>query len=411
MSTYRILFITTAFPPYEFSEALVNAKLAMALKNEGHDIQVIARPATTYYADAWSAAWASLKDQVHYPEIQERSFLNNVLMSVKGLLNYKLPVEGIRWGIDAEKIAYKLSQDKPFDLIMTRMPSLFPHLLGLRLAKSWGIPIISNWNDPTDDIRPLGHPVSAKSSFFFRYISRKAFSEVDMNTFPSEGLYRHFLNTNLKGLSSKVQIIPHIGFYPEFSLNHNPGQVPRVAHAGNMLNNIQLDLLLQSLHSLVKKGIVFEFHVFGVVQEKFLMEIESRGLNKSIFIHDPLAYVEMIQRLAEFDFLMILEAQYPEGILMLSKLSDYASLKKPIIALSPTKGVTADYFSNEKGFHLFDNTNQQQIENGLEKLFLQFPDISQPNHENRLWSEVEPAQIVSQYEGIFNALVTEKNKG
>ncbi|WP_192349206.1 hypothetical protein [Algoriphagus sp. Y33] len=405
MNTLRILFITTAFPPYEFSEALVNAKLVVSLKNEGMDIQVLARPASTYYAATWSDTWSSIRGQIHYPEIRKRSYLNDVLLTVKGLFYYKFPVEGIRWGIEAEKLAHKLHKDKPFDLVMSRMPSLFPHLLGIRLAKFWDIPIVANWNDPTDDIRPLGNPVSAKNSFLFKYISRRVFAQAHMNTFPSEGLYHHFLNTNLKGLYAKTEIVPHIGFYPDFTLDYKPGPIPRVAHAGNMLDNIQLDFLLESLRSLVQKGIDFEFHVFGVIQEKFLPEIESMGLKKFIVIHKPLEYAQMTRRLAEFDFLIILEAQYPEGILMLSKLSDYASLKKPIIAISPKNGVTADYFANENGFYLLDNTDRKQIENGLEKLFLDFPNTIQPSHENRLWSAVDPIRVVEQYKRIFKGLL------
>ena len=409
MKTVRILFITTAFPPYEFSEALVNAKLVMALKENGHDIHVISRPATIVYNDAWSGLWESLEHQVYYPSSGKISKLSKISSSLKGILRYKLPVEGIRWGLEAEKLAAELHQEKGFDLIMTRMPSLFPHLLGLRLGKAWNIPVVSNWNDPTDDIRPLGHKVSRKASFFFKLISRRAFSSATLNTFPSRQLLEHYLKTNLKGLTAATEIIPHIGFYPDFSLTHQVGEIPRIVHAGNMLDNIQLDLLLESLHSLAKKGLKFELHVFGMVQEKLLSAIPKLGLENCVFVHNPLGYSEMIEKLVQFDFLLILEAQCPEGILMLSKLSDYASLKKPIIALSPKNGVTANYFADQKGFHLFDNTNQTEIENGLEKILVEFPKHALPEPDNKLWSEVNPAQIVSQYARIFSSIIQPKN--
>ena len=39
----RILFITEAFPPYMFSEATVNAKLVLALREEGFTVDVISK--------------------------------------------------------------------------------------------------------------------------------------------------------------------------------------------------------------------------------------------------------------------------------------------------------------------------------------------------------------------------------
>lgn len=404
MNTLRILFITTAFPPYEFSEALVNAKLVMALKAEGHDIQVVSRPATIVYTDTWSGTWDSFQEDVYYPNSGETSKSKKIAATVRGLLRYKLPVEGIRWGLEAERLANKLHREKAFDLIMTRMPSLFPHLLGVRLSKAWNVPVISNWNDPTDDIRPLGEGVSRKKSFFLKYISRKTFKSAAVNTFPSKNLLQHYLQTNLRGLTAHTEIIPHIGFYADFPLDHTPGQIAKIAHAGNMLENIQLDLLMQSLHAILSKGLRFEFHIFGIVQEKLRDTIEKLGLQEAVIIHTPLSYAEMIRRLVTFDFLMLLEAQYPEGVLMLSKLSDYASLRKPIIALSPRQGVTRDYLAGESGFHVFDNTNQKEIEYGLECIVRKFPEVDHPKPDNKLWRSVMPDAIVKSYKRIFQRL-------
>ncbi|UZD23056.1 glycosyltransferase family protein [Algoriphagus halophytocola] len=404
MRSIRILFITTAFPPYEFSEALVNAKLVKSLMNKGHDVHVVSRPATIVYANSWSGEWEPFRDQVYYPNSSNKSKWEFLLKTIKGLLRYKLPVEGIRWGLEAEILANKLHQDKPFDVIMTRMPSLFPHMLGLRLGALWKVPVICNWNDPTDDIRPFGNKVSKCRSLLLKYISRKAFKSASLNTFPSKRLRDHYLKTNLSGISSPTEIVPHIGFYPDFELNHNQQGIVKIAHAGNMLDNINLDLLLVSFKSIWEKGLSFEFHVFGIVQQKLLSKIEAMGLEKAIIIHNPLRYTEMILRLMEFDYLMILEAQYEEGILMLSKLSDYASLGKPIIALSPRNGVTKDYLMGEKGFYVFDNSNQEEIEIGLTEIINEFPAIDFPRSDNRLWTDVNPSKILETYEQIFDRL-------
>lgn len=404
MKNRRILFLTTAFPPFEFSEGIVNAKLVLALKAKGHDVQVISRSATIAYANSWSKSWLPIQSQTHYPTQSAVTKSTLIFQTIKGLIRYGYPVEGIRWGLQAEALAAKLHQEKHFDLIMSRMPSLFPLLLGSRLAKIWGIPLISNWNDPTDDIRPLGEKVPWSKSQLMKSISRKVFRSATINTFPSNELMEHFLQTNLKGLKSQMEVIPHIGFSPEFSLAYVQCEVVRIAHAGNMLSNINLDLLLAAFHSIAQKGLGFEFHVFGIVQDHLIKTIEQLGLKNKIIIHQPLGYSEMVQRLVSYDYLLLLEAQYPKGILMLSKLSDYASLRKPVIAIAPRSGVTASYMANEPGFCLLDNTNQQEIEEGLESLIRKFPQIESPVVNNKLWKDVNPEAIADRYENLFEKL-------
>ncbi|GMQ29541.1 hypothetical protein [Algoriphagus confluentis] len=404
MKNKRILLLTTAFPPFEFSEGIVNAKLVLALKSRGHDVQVISRSATIAYAHSWSESWLPIQSQTHYPAQNEVNKLALLLQTLQGLLRYGYPVEGIRWGLQAEKLAAKLHQEKPFDLILSRMPSLFPHLLGEKLASAWKIPLISNWNDPTDDIRPLGHQVSRFQAWLMKRISRKVFQSANVNTFPSQELMEHFLLTNLKGLQSRVEIIPHIGFKPQFTLDYSKGKVVKIAHAGNMLSNINLDLLLAAFHNIAQRGLDFEFHVFGIVQDQLREKLDQLGLKEKIIIQTPLGYSEMVKKLVDYDYLLLLEAQYPKGILMLSKLSDYASLRKPIIAVAPKIGVTASYLEGEPGFYLMDNTNQEEIERGLETLIRKFPEIDSPSPSNRLWEAVNPEAIADRYESLFESL-------
>ncbi len=59
----RILFIAAGFPPYEFSENIVNGKLVLALIREGHKVVVVSRTdeGPVYNAE-WRDPWLPLKD-------------------------------------------------------------------------------------------------------------------------------------------------------------------------------------------------------------------------------------------------------------------------------------------------------------------------------------------------------------
>lgn len=62
----NILFITSGFPPYMFSENIVNGKLVLAFKKEGWHVDVLSKKDEgASYSTSWIKPFESLKEVTH----------------------------------------------------------------------------------------------------------------------------------------------------------------------------------------------------------------------------------------------------------------------------------------------------------------------------------------------------------
>lgn len=399
---YKILMIAPSFPPFEFSEALVNAKLCLALKDAGHLVHVISRPSEQYYSKEWSGMWESLKPFNFYVPEGTVSPFKRLLELVSAAVYFGTPMEGVRWAKKAVDLGLVLHHKHQYDIVMSRMPANVAHLVGGKLKRLTGLPWIANWNDPTANIRPMMEFDSKFQSWLLNRFVRKVYQEADLNTFPSKQLWEHFNQLIIGDKGEKVRIIPHIGIDLKTKKHAiDPGTMS-IVHAGNMLSNVKASKLLHALSKIkYQDGLAFRFHVFGVIDPEMPDLIENSGLADEVICHAPQGYGDMLLSLGKYDYLLILEAPYPKGILLLSKLSDYASVMKPIIAISPKVGVIADYLKKYGGGTVLDNQDENKIYEGLKEVI---SGVKTLKASDQLRMAFHPATVVKYHEACFEEL-------
>jgi len=88
-------------------------------------------------------------------------------------------------------------------------------------------------------------------------------------------------------------------------------------------------------------------------------------------------YYRAMKKMAEYDVLLILEAKLTIGIFLPSKISDYAQLNKPILAISPQNGEVKRLLEKYGGGVASDNSSVADIADKI--LF-----IKKMKTENRL---------------------------
>jgi hypothetical protein len=405
---YKILMITTGFAPYEFSEAIVNSKLVLALKNAGHEVDVISRESNQVYAVGWSDIWRPLKNLLYYVPDRQVSNFKRISELLYSLLFYKYPIYGIRWGVKVYRLAIEMHKEKSYDILLTRMPSMIPHLIGKKIHQKIKIPWIANWNDPTDNIRPLLEDKNPYRNFITNLLVRKVFDQASFNTYPSKDLWEHFNNKILHKSASNIEIIPHVGikYKSKIEKRCDGNRVFTMCHAGNMWSSIDTEPFLQALVRLKQDDKQnLRLHLFGTINKKFPDLIKTYQLSEDIIYHNSLGYEAMLYELERYDVLILLEAPYAKGILLLSKLSDYVSVGKPIFCVSPKKGVIPDYINKFGGGLAVDNKDIQSIYSGL-KVILHEWNNKWPNKKlsslQQLFEQFSPKHIVAQYEQLFD---------
>jgi glycosyltransferase involved in cell wall biosynthesis len=368
------LIIASGFPPFEFSENIVNGKLALALLKSGHEIKVITKvDEGDCYNDTWHDPWLPLRSVTYIIQYSHGNYLQRFFEILKCFYYLKYPLEGIRWAWRACKKAEDLMSAQKFDAIITRSPSDISHLPGLWLKKRHNIKWIANWNDPAAGIWP--EPYNKKMPLWKKYLMRLYVQEVinaaDKSTFPSELLAGHF-KKYFRFSETKISIVPHlmVSFnYPDID-GIKTGDL-YICHSGNI--SIERDprnlfKAISEINSENEQKIYLE--ITGVISENFKEIIFDGGLEEYIKVSKPLPYNEALRRMKEFDVLVILEALMEQSIFLPSKISDYTQFDIPVLAISPSTSELANVFRKFGGGIAADNKTLEDIKNKL-LLFLE----------------------------------------
>jgi glycosyltransferase involved in cell wall biosynthesis len=397
--------ITTGYLPYLFSENLCNAKLVYALNEAGVGLDVISKiDGGPTYGTEWVEPWISLKPntyQVAYPLGNKLTrFVDVVYSSCK--MGIK-PREGIRWQRRAYEIALKLTKQHDYDAILTRSPNDCPHEVGYKLKKATGIKWIANWNDPAGPIwpAPYTHSLSDKEEKAEMTETEFVLRHADVNTFPSASLRDHFISFFPFLKKQPTEVIPHIGLSSSLfkGVSHQPNGKLMMCHSGNLSSERNPELTFKALRTIIDEGFTdFEFHIMGHVNGFTQKLINQYGLEDYVKCIGSFQYMDALQRLQQYDVLVLLEAKLEKGIFFASKFTDYAQTGLPILAISPAKGFAHDMIEKYGGGLAANNEEENSIKMQIKKLIdLWRADNLKVLNSERLFKEFAPEKVVNIY--------------
>jgi len=407
----KVLMITTGYPPYLFSENLCNGKLALAMIENGIEIDAISRvDEGPTYGSEWTAPWDVLEPTAHVIEYATGNKLQRVFDVIySGLKMDGNYIEGVRWCRRAYEKALDLIKETHYDVVMTRSPSDMPHLVGYMLKKKTGCRWIANWNDPAAPIWPgqYKHNYSPKKQKQSMAYTEKLLRTADINTFPSDSLRQHFIShfPFLKG--TKTEVLPHIGLVESAW----PDKAERIIekkllflHSGNLSAERNPETTFQALRKLIDEDGFrdFEFHIMGNINDYTTGLIKKYGLEDFVKCIGSFNYMEALSKMQSYDVLVLLEARLDKGIFFASKFTDYLQTGLPIMAISPKVGFAADKLKGKRGEFLADNADSNSIYDTLKKVVASWKrGTLMDNKSKTIYKEVAPASVVSKLKTII----------
>jgi len=412
----NILLIAYAFPPREFSEAIVNGKLALALLSKGHQLTIISKNYEgPYYNKIWSAPWEKLKDKTIIIKYNSGNKIIRLIDTLLQSLKLGAILPGIRWAGRAYSKAITLHTMTPFQLILTRSPVEVAHIVGYNINKKTKIKWMANWNDPINGIWPSPYE-KYNSHFHFLYyhlIFKKILDAADVNSFPSTSLMEHFIwKFNIK--TNNTTLIPHIQLPDiKFPENNVRRERFRLCHAGNLSEERNPEFLFQALVKIKKDfpNLSFELIILGIMNEDVKTLILRYHLEETVIHKQPLNYLDALEYMNNCDLLVLIEANLKHGIFLPSKISDYAQVNVPILALSPASGEVEKLISNYGGGIRVENLNTESIYKALNlifKIFASGNSLSSIYSTERLKEYHSERRILDIYNKQFNELLNNK---
>lgn len=403
----KILFITIAFAPNEFSEGIVNSKLVLALQNRGHQVDVISRSNhSVTYSNTWNKPWQPLKKNTHEIDYPIGSKFERFIDTLSCSLQFQYPLEGVRWVKRAFNKAEELIKKNNYDFVLTRSPSEIPHLVGLKIKKKYKLKWIANFNDPTNGIMPLPYKNNGSflNIFLSKFYTQKYLKSADFLSFPSERLRDYFIN-KFKFNKEKTIIIPHISLdIININSNKSKDSILSICHAGSLSIERDAKNLLKCIQKIKKENntVHIQFSILGIADKYFIDLIEKYDLSDNVSFIESKTYLDSLRYMIDYDVLCIIEAKMEEGVFLPSKFSDYFSINKPILCISPSKGTLSDIIVEYGGGVVLDNENMEKMYNGLQFLINQ----KEKNILNNLTSSnlkkiLSKDAILNQYDNLF----------
>ena len=373
----RILFIApNSYPPVN-PEANVNAKVIKLLSEAGYCIDLICRTPRRqlYIHDGNTDFFFGKLNSIHIISVNPGINISTLVRHAKTFLKFGYVYRGADWAYEAAHLCDTLIRQNKYDFVYTYdYPS---ELVGLYIAKKYGIRWVATWNDPYIWEKypyPYGkgfhYYAGVNRERLIRQIGRYTYR----NAFPSLRL-RDYMRKYMTGMqASNCVILPHLVLDELMSKNEKlPDKTLKLIHSGALGKERNPESLFKGLRMFIDKypEADIEVSLLGVferIKGNFVSDlIDKYSLEKYIRLLAPVSYVESLEIVKHHHVCLVVEADLEEGIFLPSKIADYLQNSKQIFAVSPRNGLLhdeyqagiIDYFSDVKSAKSVANTFEQ----------------------------------------------------
>jgi hypothetical protein len=156
--------------------------------------------------------------------------------------------------------------------------------------------------------------------------------------------------------------------------------------------------------------------VVGKTDDQGRREMARLGLEGFIQFLDPRPYLQSLQVIAQADAGLIVEAPCTDAIFLPSKVIDYASLGKPVLAVTPNGSVVHQLLHHHGGGVTAPCGNPGAVFDQLQRLYASW--VSQRKEAMQsdfdvhpLARQFSPQRIVNCYAELFDSLGVGRQHG
>jgi len=287
-----------------------------------------------------------------------------------------LPDEKWVWIRAASRAARRLARTERFDVLVSFGQPWSDHLIGLRVHRATGLPWVAHFSDPWVDSpylrgrrwqRRLWQRMEAD---VVRHANALIFTNSQaadraMRKYPAEwrdkvhvvphgfeSVERHELSTTVDTEDAEDQITqalssvsPVSSVVESLCTAHRDDRLT-IVYTGRFYDGIRTpEPLLRALALIAtRRPIACELHVafVGTPVPSHRRLATTLGLGDVVEFAGRVSFAESARRAAHADVLLVIDAPSDESLFLPSKLVDYLPLDKPILALTPSRGASAD---------------------------------------------------------------------
>jgi glycosyltransferase involved in cell wall biosynthesis len=284
-----------------------------------------------------------------------------------------LPDEKWVWIRAATRAALQVAAGRPFDRLVSFAQPWSDHLVGLRVHRATGLPWIAHFSDPwTDSPYQQGRPWQRRLwARMEADVVRQATAIVFVNAPTADRVMRKYPAEWRR----KVHVVPHGYDCADIPPVRAPmaGERLELVYTGRFYAGLRTaNALLRALARLAaRRPLGRELHVSFVGTPIS----EHRRIAAALRLDDVVEFVgrvpfaESSERAQRADALLLVDAPAEESLFLPSKLVEYLPAGKPILALTPQRGASADLV-RALGYPLVAPDDEEAIAAAVESLIV-----------------------------------------
>jgi glycosyltransferase involved in cell wall biosynthesis len=293
---------------------------------------------------------------VPVPSLEER-LLCRMLWRVLPPLKL-LPDEKWVWIGAASRAAGRLAAERRFDVLVSFAQPWSDHLIGLRVRRATGLPWVAHFSDPwTDSPYLRGHRWQRRiwermEADVVRHADALVFvneqtAERVMRKYPDEWRRKSHVLPHGYDCSDRSSAAPAVpGDLVAQAFRPDKGGRLSIVYTGRFYDGIRTpEPLLRAVAALGRRRrLAHELHVtfVGTPVVSHRQLASALGLDDVVEFTGRVPFADSSRRANDADVLLIIDAPADESLFLPSKLVDYLPAGKPILALTPPRGASAD---------------------------------------------------------------------
>lgn len=406
------------------AEGLVTARVVRALAATGHEVVAIAGPGSDEGLDGLSVARPAPAKVLAARRLLDRLAAHNRLAErLASAWNLAAGIGAVdaAWVAGAAAVARRRLEAEPFDVLHSRLNPVSSHLVALRLGRSRP-PWCASFSDPWPHHLyppPYRFTVGPWSRRRGEATLDRILATAGSLVFPSGRLRDHLLSGSRERFRARTTVVPHLGV-PHLGEAGWPAVVPdpgflTIRHGGFLMRERRIEPLAEGLRRFLearpearaKLRVAFAGRVDGGVPPA-----PPAGLAEVVRFEPWRPPAELREWLAAADVLLLVEAAMAEGIFFPSKLAEYLTAGRPILALSPAAGVAADLLAPGGGLRVAPD-DPAAIAGAVAELYERWAAgrLAELGPSAEQAAGVSAATVVPLLEGAFQAAVERSGSG
>jgi glycosyltransferase involved in cell wall biosynthesis len=360
----RLLALAWMMPPLIFPRSLQVSRTLRAMSERGWNITVFAVPPDV---EPFAAQDPRLEQvyqgsyEIRYVEPREEVESSPLWLRIARRIARTKNVRDPNWIRRASKaLCQQIKTERPDALVSFAQPWI-NHQVALRVKRRYPrLPWIVHFSDPWVD-SPYFHPSDEKTRVAAVIQEREIISAADVVIFTTQETVNLVMAKYPDAWVRKVHVLSHGYDADLLDLIKPQPKSPKfkIIHTGNLYEKREPLALLRALATLRAEQTSAEIQVefVGYATKTMHDTVKHLDLGDMVSLAPNVPFLESLAIGQSADLLLVIDAPAERSVFLPSKIVDYLSLRRPILALTPQAGASARVLG-DLGFPIVDPTDE-----------------------------------------------------